>query len=272
MLKTQKADTAAARPLTVIAGPCVLEDVGLGMEVAQELQRLASTLGFEYIFKSSFDKANRTSGSSYRGPGLTMGLAHLAKIKGERSVRVLTDVHEPAQAAKVAEVVDVLQVPAFLCRQTDLIRACGATGLPVNIKKGQFMAPADMRFAVEKAQTAGAGSVWVTERGSSFGYGDLVVDMRSLRRLRALGVPVVFDATHSVQQPGQGAGVTLGRREEVPALIRAAVAVGVDALFLETHPNPEHAKSDAGSQVALAEVERLLKPAIAMHALVASLD
>jgi len=256
----------AGRPLLVVAGPCVLEDLDLALEVGSELARLSRALGFNYVFKSSFDKANRTRGASYRGPGLDEGLAMLSALKQKLEVPVLTDVHEPWQAELVAQVADVLQVPAFLCRQTDLLSACGATGKVVNIKKGQFMAPSDMRFAVEKVQLAGAESVWVTERGTFFGYGDLVVDMRSLRQLAEIGVPVVFDATHSVQRPGVGSGETGGRREYIPDLVRAAVAVGVDALFVETHPAPERARSDAGSQLPLGELPELLESALAIRA------
>jgi 2-dehydro-3-deoxyphosphooctonate aldolase (KDO 8-P synthase) len=252
--------------LLVIAGPCVLEDLDMAMAVGREMKRLAQSLGFRYVFKSSFDKANRTRGSSYRGPGLTEGLELLASIRGALGVPVLTDVHEATQAERVAQVVDVLQVPAFLCRQTDLLEACGATGSVVNIKKGQFMSPQDMAFAVEKVQNAGAEAVWLTERGTFFGYGDLVVDMRSLRQLATIGVPVVFDGTHSVQRPGTGTGVTGGSREFVPDLVRAAVAVGVDALFIETHPNPAQARSDAGSQFPLDEMGALLERAIAIRA------
>ncbi len=267
MLEMDTTESSADRRLVVIAGPCVLEDVGLGLEIAEEMTRLAREKNFRYVFKSSFDKANRTQLTSYRGPGLEQGLADLETIKQAMSVPVLTDVHEAAQASRVAEVADVLQIPAFLCRQTDLICACGATGRVVNIKKGQFMAPADMAFAIEKARSAGARSVWATERGTFFGYGDLVVDMRSLRRMRGLDVPVVFDATHSIQQPGSGVGVTLGRPDDVPALVRAAVAVGIDALFIETHPDPRRAKSDAASQLPLRELPALLDQALRLHQL-----
>jgi 2-dehydro-3-deoxyphosphooctonate aldolase (KDO 8-P synthase) len=256
----------AGRPLLVVAGPCVLENLGLALEVGRELKRLSRVLGFSYVFKSSFDKANRTRATSYRGPGLDEGLELLAAVKRSLDVPVLTDVHESWQAEPVAQVADVLQVPAFLCRQTDLLAACGATGKVVNIKKGQFMSPLDMRFAVEKVQLAGAESVWVTERGTFFGYRDLVVDMRSLRQLAEIGVPVVFDATHSVQRPGAGAGETGGSREYVADLVRAAVAVGVDALFVETHPAPQRARSDAGSQLPLGEMRALIESALAIRA------
>jgi 2-dehydro-3-deoxyphosphooctonate aldolase (KDO 8-P synthase) len=256
------------RQLLVIAGPCVLEDLDLALEVGDELKDLSRNLGFQYVFKSSFDKANRTSGASYRGPGMREGLELLASIRRTLGVPVLTDVHEPGQAAAVAQVADVLQVPAFLCRQTDLLAACGATGKVVNIKKGQFMSPLDMAFAVEKVRAAGAEDVWVTERGTFFGYGDIVVDMRSLRQLASIGVPVVFDGTHSVQRPGTGTGETGGNREFIPDLVRAAVAVGVDALFIETHPRPELARSDAGSQFPLEGMEELLRSALAIRAAV----
>ena len=246
-------------PLALIAGPCVLEDRDFVLRHAEALQRIAERYSFPLIFKASFDKANRTAMSSPRGPGLDAGLRLLADVRATIGLPVLTDVHEPAQCATAAEVVNVLQIPAFLCRQTDLLVAASATGRPVNIKKGQFMAAEDMRYAVEKV----AGAALLTERGTTFGYRDLVVDFRNLPIMRRFA-PVVFDGTHSVQQPGAEGGRSGGRRDLVPALVRSAVACGVDAIFLEVHPEPERAPSDgpnsldyAGLEAVLAQVSRL---------------
>ncbi|MCX7886824.1 MAG: 3-deoxy-8-phosphooctulonate synthase [Verrucomicrobiae bacterium] len=254
-------------PLFVIAGPCVIETERLTLQTAEALASVCHELSLPLIFKSSFDKANRTAHDSFRGPGLTRGLAILAKVKRKLGIAILTDVHEPSQCAPAAEVCDVLQIPAFLCRQTDLIEAAARTGRCVNIKKGQFMAPWDMRHAVAKAEKAGARAIMVTERGTTFGYGNLVVDMRSLAIMRSFGWPVVFDATHSVQMPGGGpAGkVTGGDRAMAPVLARAAVAAGCDGIFLETHPRPARAKSDAANQIALTEVKPLLKSLKTIH-------
>jgi 2-dehydro-3-deoxyphosphooctonate aldolase (KDO 8-P synthase) len=237
----------------LIAGPCVLESDDLNVRVGDALAGLAARLGLPVIYKASFDKANRSRLGAARGPGLEEGLAALARVRAETGLPLLTDVHEPAQAAAAADVVDVLQVPAFLCRQTDLLVAAGQTGRPVNVKKGQWMSPDGMRGAVEKVRAAGASDVAVTERGTFFGYGDLVVDMRNFARLRAAcGTPVVFDATHAVQQPGQGAqGSSGGLREFVPPLLYAAAAAGADAFFLETHPDPDHAPSDGPNMLPL---------------------
>jgi 2-dehydro-3-deoxyphosphooctonate aldolase (KDO 8-P synthase) len=243
-------------PPAVIAGPCVIEELAQTVDLAGRLAAACARRGLGYVFKASFDKANRTALESYRGPGLEAGLHVLAAVQAEVGVPVLTDVHECAQAAVAARVVDALQVPAFLCRQTDLLQACGRTGKPVQIKKGQFMVPADMRYAADKVRAAG-GRPLVCERGTAFGYGDLVVDMRSLIWLRAAGCPVVFDGTHSVQQPGAG-GHTGGRREMVPPLVRAAVAVGVDALYLEVHPEPQQARCDGPNCLAPERFESLL--------------
>ena len=246
-------------PIALIAGPCVLEHRDFVLQHAERLHRIAEADGFPFVFKASFDKANRTRASSPRGPGLDDGLRLLEEVRSAQGVPVLTDVHEPAQCALVAEVVDVLQVPAFLCRQTDLLVAAGATGRPVNVKKGQFMAAEDMRFAVEKVN----GPCLLTERGTMFGYRDLIVDFRNLPILRR-HAPVVFDGTHSVQRPGATDGRSGGRRDEVPGLVRAAVACGVDGLFLEVHPDPDRAPSDgpnsltyAGLQAVLSDVSRL---------------
>ena len=250
-----------ARHPFVLAGPCVIEPGDILPRVAGELARLQHVLGIPICFKASFDKANRARLEGARGPGLEEGLKILARIKQESGLPILTDIHEAGQAAAVAEVVDVLQIPAFLSRQTDLLVAAGRTGKPVNVKKGQWMAPEQMAGAVEKVQGSGAREVAVTERGTFFGYGDLVVDMRSFARMRAATkVPVIFDATHSVQQPGQGGGGTSGgQREFIPALIGAAAVAGADGFFLETHPDPAHAPSDAATQWPLEQLEGLLQ-------------
>ena len=243
-------------PPILIAGPCVIESLDLLLTTGSQIRNLAKAFGFPYILKSSFEKANRTSHSSYRGPGLETGLEYLARVRTELGVPVLTDIHLPDQAEPAAKVVNCLQIPAFLSRQTELIEAAAATGLPINIKKAQFMSPAGMRHAVDKA--AGSGGVIVTERGTTFGYGDLVVDMRSFVLLADLGVPVIFDATHSVQKPGNGK-ITGGDRRFIKPLAFAAAATGaVDGIFIEVHPNPQEALSDAGSQLPLDQLEELL--------------
>jgi len=241
------------------------------MQTAETLNRLCYDLGITLYFKSSFDKANRTSASA-RGVGMDEGLRILQEVKSTFGLPIVTDVHESHQCAPVAEVADVLQIPAFLSRQTDLLQAAAATGRTVNVKKGQFMAPWDLGGAISKIEqvapnAAKEGRVWLTERGSSFGYGRLVVDMTSLVEMRRFGCPVIFDATHSVQQPSSQAGITGGNREMVPYLMRAAMAVGIDGLFIETHPNPDQAISDAANQVRLSEMERLLKQAIEIDSL-----
>ena len=248
-------------PLVLIAGPCVLEGRDFVLRHAEALQTIAQQHRFELIFKASFDKANRTRGSSPRGPGLEAGLRLLADVRRTHGLPVLTDVHETWQCAIVAEVVDVLQVPAFLCRQTDLLVAAGATGKPVNVKKGQFMAAADMGYAVEKI----AGPSLLTERGTMFGYRDLVVDFRGLAQLRRFA-PVVFDGTHSVQRPGAAGGRSGGAREDVPALARAAVACGIDGLFLEVHPEPDLAPSDGPNSLDYAGLEEVLKQVYRLQA------
>ncbi len=255
----------------LIAGPCAIENRDVVMTTAETLNRLCYDLGITLYFKSSFDKANRTTVSE-RGVGMDEGLRILQEVKEQFGLPILTDVHECAQCAPVAEVADVLQIPAFLSRQTDLLQAAAATGRIVNIKKGQFMAPWDMKGAIEKIEqvqpnAAKNGQVWLTERGSSFGYGRLVVDMTSLVEMRRFGCPVIFDATHSVQQPSSQTGITGGNREMVPALMRAAVAVGIDGLFIETHPDPDHAISDAANQVKLADMRALLEQAIELDKL-----
>lgn len=252
------------KALFLIAGPCVLEDDSLNLRVAEHLARLAPRVPGGVIFKASFDKANRSNVNAARGPGMHLGLAALERVRKETGLRVLTDVHEPEQCEAVSDIIDVLQIPAFLCRQTDLLIAAGATGLPVNIKKGQWMHPEGMRGAVEKVRCAGPSDVAVTERGTFFGYGDLVVDMRNFRRLRAAcEAPIIFDGTHSVQQPGRGAeGASGGTREHIPDLVLAAIAAGADGLFLETHPDPDTAPSDGPNMVPLNELDALIDRAI----------
>ncbi len=252
-------------PLLVIGGTCVIENEDLSLQVAEHLRVVCETLGLGFVFKASFDKANRTSVNSYRGPGLQEGLRVLQKVKEQIGVPVLTDVHEVPQVQPASDVVDVLQIPAFLCRQTDLLVAAAQTGRVVNIKKGQFAAGADMGAAVEKVAYADNSNVMLTERGTTFGYHDLVVDMRSLISMRQLGVPVVFDATHSVQQPGGKGHASGGRREYAPALAAAAAAVGIDAIFLESHPRPEEALSDGPNALVLDEVHPVLERVKAIH-------
>ena len=251
-------------PLALIAGPCVIEDPARTLAIGRDVQRIAAKLGMPYIFKASFDKANRSSYQSFRGPGLTEGLNILARIKRELGVPVLSDIHEAAQAAAAAAVLDVLQIPAFLCRQTDLLHAAAQTGKPVNVKKGQFLSPLEMKNVIAKLTESGCQSILLTERGSSFGYNNLVVDMRSLAILRSFGQPVVFDATHSVQLPGGGGDRSAGQREFVPVLARAAAAAGIDALFLEVHDNPAEALSDGPNMVPVAELESLLTQVLAI--------
>jgi len=255
-------------PFVLIAGPCAIESEQHAGGLAAVLDALARRLQVPFVFKASYDKANRTSGSSFRGPGLREGLRILAAIKSAVKVPILTDVHEPAHAAEVAEVADVLQIPAFLCRQTDLLVAAARTGRIVNIKKGQFLAPDDVRHAVAKVVDAGNPRVIVTERGTSFGYHNLVVDMRALPMMRAQGVPVVFDVTHSLQLPGGGDGVTSGLAEYIEPLASAGVAAGVDGIFLEVHEDPTRARSDAGNALRLDRLEPLLRRLTALDAIV----
>jgi 2-dehydro-3-deoxyphosphooctonate aldolase (KDO 8-P synthase) len=254
-------------PFFVIAGPCVLESDALNLCVGEALARLADDLGLPVLFKASFDKANRSSPGSPRGPGVDEGLEQLARVRAATGLPLLTDVHLPEQCAAVAEVVDVLQIPAFLCRQTDLLVAAGATGRPVNVKKGQWMGPAEMKGAAAKVRGAGACGLALTERGTFFGYGNLVVDMRSFALMReACEAPVVFDGTHSVQRPGEGAGVSGGEPRHIPALVRAAVAAGADALFLETHPDPAKGLSDTTNMLPLGRLRPLLEQALELRA------
>jgi len=255
-------------PLVLIAGPCVIEGAARTLKIGREIRAIADRLGMPFIFKASFDKANRSSFHAFRGPGLTEGLKILADIKTALGIPVLSDIHEGSQAAPAAGVLDVLQIPAFLCRQTDLLHAAAMTGLPVNVKKGQFLSPAEMKNVIAKLEESGCRSILLTERGSSFGYNNLVVDMRSLAIMRALGYPVVFDATHSIQLPGGGGDRSSGQREFVPALSRAAAAVGIDALFLEVHDNPSEALSDGPNMVPVEELEALLTQVLAIDSVV----
>ncbi len=256
------------RPLVLVAGPCVLEGRDMALAIAESLARTCAALGLPLIFKGSFDKANRTSADSFRGPGLDAGLGWLAEIRALTGLPVTTDVHEPAQASAVAEAVDLLQVPAFLCRQTDLLEACGRTGRPVNIKKGPFLAPRDLAHAAAKVRGAGGAGVLATERGTTFGYHDLVADLRAIPWLHDVGLPVVFDATHAVQRPGGGDGRSGGERRLAPTLARAAVAAGADAIFLEVHPDPARALSDAATQLPLDGLPALLADLVALAAVV----
>src|SRR3954471_7836765 len=255
-------------PFVLVAGPCVVESDAHATALAGELVTIARRAGVPFIFKASFDKANRTSGKSFRGPGLAEGLRVLAAIKARFSVPILTDIHDASQAAATADVVDVLQIPAFLCRQTDLLVAAAKTGRAVNIKKGQFLAPDDVKHAVAKVVDAGNAKVFITERGASFGYHNLVVDMRAFPQVRALGVPVVFDVTHSLQLPGGGDGVTAGQAEYIETLASAGVAAVVDGIFLEVHDNPAKAKSDAQNALKLDLLEPLLRRLVAIDAIV----
>ena len=269
-------DVGIAEPFFLIAGPCVIESEQLQMDVAAQLKEITSALGIPFIFKSSFDKANRSSGSTFRGPGIDKGLEILAKVKRELNVPVLTDIHDESQIVQVSSVVDVLQTPAFLCRQTDFIRAVAHSGKPVNIKKGQFLAPHDMKNVIDKARAAAhekglvEDNFMACERGASFGYNNLVSDMRSLAIMRETNAPVVFDATHSVQLPGGQGTSSGGQREFVPVLARAAIAVGVAGVFMETHPDPAHAMSDGPNAVPLKHMRALLEQLVAIDRVVKS--
>ncbi|MGE5558246.1 MAG: 3-deoxy-8-phosphooctulonate synthase [Bacillota bacterium] len=256
------------KKLFIIAGPCVIESEERALMIGREMKRIADGLGVYYIFKASCDKANRTSAGAKRGPGMEEGLKILSRIKKELGTPVLTDIHEAGQAASAAEVADILQIPAFLCRQTDLLLAAGRTGRVVNIKKGQFLAPEDMGRAAEKVKSSGNGKIILTERGVSFGYHNLVVDMRAIPIMKRFGLPVVMDATHSVQLPGGAGHSTSGQREFVPTLARAAVAAGADGLFFEVHDCPEEAWSDGPNMLKLEQAETLLRELLKLHALV----
>ena len=259
------------QPLLLIAGPCVIESRWLALQIAERLQQIAAELTLPLVFKASFDKANRTSVESFRGPGLQRGLEILAEVKQRTALPVTTDIHLPEQAKAVAEVCDLVQVPAFLCRQTDLLLAAAATGRPVHVKKGQFLAPADMQHVVGKLAAGGCRDVLLGERGTFFGYGRLINDMRSIPQMQSLGVPVIFDATHSVQEPGGLGHASGGNRQMVEPLARAAVAVGADGLFLETHPDPDHAASDGPNMVPLEQLPAMLRRLLAIRRTVESL-
>lgn len=271
MKRIQIAQVAFGRgaPLALIAGPCVIESRRGCLTLADKLAALAADVGIPLVFKASFDKANRSSVASYRGPGLESGLEILAEVKARTGLPLLTDIHLPAQASPAAEVVDILQIPAFLCRQTDLLLAAGETGAAVNIKKGQFLAPWDMKQAVAKVESTGNRKILLTERGNTFGYNNLVADMRSLPLMRELGYPVIFDATHSVQKPGGGGDYTAGDGHLAPGLARAAVAMGCDAVFLETHVNPAKALSDKENAIPLRALGALWRQLKGIHELVA---
>ena len=253
-------------PLLLVAGPCVIESESHAVETALAVRDISRRAGVPFVFKASYDKANRTSADSFRGPGLREGMRVLARVREAAGVPILTDIHEPSHAAPAAEIADVLQIPAFLCRQTDLLIAAAQTGRVVNIKKGQFLAPSDMRHAIAKVTGAGNHRVIVTERGSSFGYHNLVVDMRAFPILRTLGFPVVYDVTHSLQLPGGGDGVTTGQAEFIEPLAAAGVAAGVDGIFMEVHERPERAKSDAQNALRLDRLEPLLARLVRIHA------
>jgi 2-dehydro-3-deoxyphosphooctonate aldolase (KDO 8-P synthase) len=265
-------EVGGKQPLFLIAGTCVIESEQMTMDVAGRLKEMTDRLGIHFVYKSSFDKANRTSVNSYRGPGIDKGLAILEKVKKEYGVPVLTDVHEYSPLAEVASVVDILQTPAFLCRQTTFILDVCSQGLPVNIKKGQFLAPWDMKHVAEKAKSTGNNQIMLCDRGTSFGYNTLISDMRGLPLMRAMDCPVVFDATHSVQQPGGMGGSSGGQREFVPVLARAAVAVGVAGVFMETHPEPEKALSDGANSWPLDKMEALLETLLAIDGTVKKHD
>jgi 2-dehydro-3-deoxyphosphooctonate aldolase (KDO 8-P synthase) len=258
-------------PHLIIAGPCVIEDAGLVMETAKELKRITGELKLPFIFKSSYDKANRSSGQSFRGPGIKAGLDVLGRVRGEIGIPILSDVHTSEEATLAGKVLDVLQIPAFLCRQTDLLVAAARTGRVVNVKKGQFLAPWDMANVVQKIEAEGNKKILLTERGASFGYNNLVTDFRALPIMRRLGYPVIFDATHSVQLPGGAGTHSSGQREFIAPLARGAVAVGCEGLFMEVHPNPDKALSDGPNMVPLAEVRGLLEQIVRLAAAIGHL-
>jgi len=260
----------SGHPLLFIAGPCVMESLELTLSIAEHLAQVAADLSLQLVFKASFDKANRTSLSAFRGPGMETGIQWLAEVKRVTGLPVTTDIHEAAQAAPVSEVCDILQIPAFLARQTDLLIAAAATGRVVNVKKGQFMSPSDMQHVLAKLNGSGAEQVMLCERGSFFGYGRLVSDMRAIPQMQSLGAPVIFDATHSVQEPGGLGGATGGNREMVEPLARAAVAIGVDGIFFETHPNPDQSPSDGPNMVPLDQFKELVKRLVSLRSCIES--
>ena len=256
------------KKLVLMAGPCVIESEKMIMNIAKELKDITSKLAIDYYFKSSFDKANRTSLNSYRGTGIDEGMKMLEKVKDEYGLRIVTDIHEPWQAEIVAKVVDIIQIPAFLCRQTDLIIAAAKTGKKINVKKGQFLAPWDMKNVITKIEEAGNKDILLCERGVSFGYNCLIVDMTSMYEMKQFGYPVIFDGTHSVQKPGENGTSTGGNRQYIPTLTKAAIAAGADGLFLEVHPNPDQALSDGQNSLALSEIEGLLKKLVEIYEIV----
>ena len=270
MIKCKNFEIGPGNNMLLIAGPCVIEDASLTFDIAAKLKEITTNLDINFVFKASLDKANRTSHESFRGLGNDKGLAILENIKNKLAVPVLTDIHDVASVADIASVVDILQIPALLCRQTDLVLAAAGTNKIVNIKKGQFLAPWDMQNVLNKAVSAGNSKIMLTERGTMFGYNNLVVDMRSLAIMPSFGAPIIFDMTHSVQQPGAGGSVSTGQREFIPPLARAAVACGVDGIFMETHPQPEKALSDGPNSLRLDDVEQLLKKLIEINACVKS--
>ena len=268
IVKVGSYEVGQGRPLVLLAVPCVLEGYEHSLAIGKEVKRITDKLGIPYVFKASYDKANRSSYDSFRGPGLEEGLKQLAAIKKELGVPVVSDVHETAQVEKAAEVLDIIQIPAFLCRQTDLVNAAGKTGKAVNVKKGQFLAPWDMKNVISKLEATGNQNIMLTERGASFGYNTLVTDMRGLAIMRELGYPVVMDATHSVQIPGGKGTSSGGQSQYVPHMARAAAAVGIDALFLEVHDNPAEALSDGPNMVRLDQLEKLLTDVLAIDKIV----
>lgn len=272
LVKIGKYTVGPGAPLLLIGGPCVAEGRDICFEIAEFLKGVCEKRGISYVFKASFDKANRSSICSFRGSGMEAGLAILREIKEKLNLPVLTDIHESCQAAPVAEVADVLQIPAFLCRQTDLLTAAAATGLPVNVKKGQFLAPEDMRGVIGKLEESGCRNILLTERGTTFGYHNLVVDMRGLQTMRSFGYPVVYDATHSVQLPGGLGNASGGQREFIPELTRAAAAAGIDAVFMEVHPNPDKALSDGPNSLDFASAEKIIDEVMAIHELVGKMQ
>ncbi len=261
-------EIGSGNPLVLIAGPCVLEGYERSLYIGKRAKEIAQKLGMPYVFKASFDKANRSSYEGFRGPGVKEGLAILSRIKKELNVPVISDIHTEEQAVQVAQVLDIIQIPAFLCRQTDLLYAAAKTGKVVNVKKGQFMAPKDMKNVVDKVESAGNHEIMLTERGASFGYNNLVVDMRSFPIMRSFGYPVIFDATHSVQLPGGNGTSSAGNSEYVEYLTRAAVGAGVDGLFMEVHDNPKEALSDGPNMVCLDNLSKILEDALAIHEIV----
>ncbi|MEA3464714.1 MAG: 3-deoxy-8-phosphooctulonate synthase [Thermodesulfobacteriota bacterium] len=271
IVSVDKTKFGGQQPFSLVAGPCVLEDLDTTLRIAEFLKNLTDELNIGFVFKASYDKANRTSVDSYRGPGLHAGLEMLLRVKDEFDVPVVSDIHDVSQVEAAAQVLDILQIPAFLCRQTDLLVAAGNSGKVVNVKKGQFQAPWDMRHVVAKVTSTGNERVLLTERGSTFGYNNLVVDMRSLVIMRELNYPVIFDATHAVQLPGSGDGASAGQREYVASLSRAGVATGIDGLFLEVHQDPECARCDGPNSLYLRDLKGVLQPLLAIDAVVKGL-